>query len=754
MDLVHIFRILLKRLWLLITVPLITAGIAYMLLSDSEEYYSSTTQVATGITIREKVQLNEERFSPWEADLKFNNLIQTFQSPVVVGLLSYRLILHDLESPDAFRTLAQNEEFPKYFTKKDLQEAAVVFRQKLENMEVLNAFNDQDRKLIDLLKFYGYDYNTLTEGVGIERVKNTDYIDITYLSENPQLSAFVVNTFVDEFRRYHDVMHGQRSGQSVEFFATLVDEKRKSLDEKRELLRSYLADSKVLNANLEGDSKVSQIANLEREKQDEQSKLMGLELTLRDINKQLNYFKSDGAGSARNTKIVELQNRLDRLNSRFIGSNMKNQQLRDSIDAVRNQIKEESARAEFGLYGSQDKIITLEENKNQTLLEIDVSRGRIRSIEGQLGMLNAIKSDFADKKSTIAELEREVELASNEYTSAQEKLNAAKNVALVDTGNIHQVIYGQPAIEPEPSKNWIFITMAGLVSLFLSLVVVLVIEYVDLSIRTPQNFENQTRLPVAGTLNQINASKLDLYDLFHNTHKEESLETFKHLLRKLRYELEESGKQVFLFTSTKQNEGKSFVIMTLAYSLSLLHKRVLIIDTNFKHNTLTQSLLAKPQNTKLLNGYMANGKLLLTEGNAAKKEGSTAAAAATADAATETEESDHYSFISPTHHTNIDIIGSHVTIASPAEILSGKGFSSLMGELKHHYDYIFLEGASLNDYSDTKELIRYAEKVIAVFSAQSVLKQLDKESIRYLKELNGNLMGAIVNKVEHKNLKL
>ncbi|AHM63603.1 lipopolysaccharide biosynthesis protein [Flammeovirgaceae bacterium 311] len=741
---------------MLITVPLLTAGIAYLLLRDAEEYYMSTTQVATGITIREKVQLNEERFSPWEADLKFNNLIQTFKSPVVVGLLSYRLILHDLENPDAFRTQTESEDFHKYFSRKDLEDAAVVFRQKLENMEVLNAFDDNERKLIDLLKFYGYDYNSLTENVGIDRVKNTDYIDITYLSENPQLSAFVVNTFVDEFRRYHDIMQGQRSGQSVEFFKTLVAEKKKSLDEKRELLRSYQADSRLLNVNLEGDSKVGQIANLEREKQEQQNILMGLELTLKDINKQLNQFKNDGAGSARNTRIVEIQNKIEQLNSRYIGSGSRNQQLRDSLDMLSNQLKEEYSKAEFGLYGSQDRIIALEESKNETMLQMDVTRGRIRSIEGQLGMLNSIKSDFADKKSTIIELEREVELAANEYLTAQEKLNAAQNVALVDTGNIHQVIYGQPAIDPEPSKTWIFITMAGLVSLFLCLVVVLLIEYVDLSIRTPQNFENQTRLPVAGALNQINASKLDLYDLFHNTHKEESLETFKHLLRKLRYELEESGKQIFMFTSTKQGEGKSFVIMTLAYSLSLLHKRVLIIDTNFKHNTLTQSLLAKPQNTKLLNGYMANGKLLLTEGSAKKekeKEASTAATA-TAESATETEESDHYSFISPTHHTNIDIIGSHVTIASPAEILSGKGFSSLMNELKHHYDYIFLEGASLNDYSDTKELIRYAEKVVAVFSAQSVIKQLDKESIRYLKELNGSLMGAVVNKVEHKNLKL
>ena len=487
-------------------------------------------------------------------------------------------------------------------------------------------------------------------------------------------------------------------------------------------------------------------------KAEEQSRLSGLELTLRDINRQLNEFRNNGVGSARNTRIVELQNKIDRLNSRYINTGQRNQQLQDSLNVLRDQLKNEYAKVDYSVYGSEERILELEDSRRQTRLDIEVSKERINSLDGQISRINSTKSDFADKKSTVAVLEREVELAASEYTTAQEKLNAAKNASLVDTGHIRQVVLGQPAIEPEPSKVWIFITVAGVVSLFLCLVVVVVIEYVDLSIRTPQNFEAQTKLPVAGSLNQINATKLDLYDLFHNTHKEEGLETFKHLLRKLRFELEQTGKQVFLFTSTKQAEGKSFVIMTLAYSLSLLHKRVLIIDTNFKHNTLTQNLLAKPQNTKLLNGYMANGKLLLMEGNTRKEEAANTASNTSPEAAA--EESDHYSFISPTHHTNIDIIGSHVTIASPAEILSGKGFSSLMEELKHHYDYIFMEGASLNDYSDTKELIRYAEKVVAIFSAQSVLKQLDKDSIRYLKELNGRLMGAVVNKVEHKDLKL
>lgn len=737
----------------MILIPLVTGAIAYFILKDTKEQYLSNTQIATGFTVREQVQLNEQRFSVWEADLKFTNLIENFKSPVVVGLLSYRLILHDLQHPDAFRTMEDSESFNQYFTKKDIEDAKVVFKSKLDSLEVLNSFDDSERRLIDLLKFYGYDYNTLISQISVKRVNQSDYINIEYASEHPQLSAFVVNTYVEEFQRYHETLQGQRSGKSVEFFATLAGEKKRVLDEKRDLLRTYQSDSKLLNVTMEGDAKVSQIANLESEKRTEESRLAGLEITLRNINRQLNQINNNNAGSTRNTKIVSLQSRIDRLNSRYINSGMRNQQLQDSINVLRDQLRDEYAKVDVGLYGSQDKVLELEEAKNQAQVDIDIARGRIRSLGDQLARLSAAKTDFADKKSTVQDLEREVELASAEYIAAQEKYNAAKNVSLVDTDRIRQVTMGQPALEPEASKVWIFTSLAGVVSLFLCLVVVLVIEYVDLSIRTPQNLEKQTQLPVAGALNQINVAKLDLYDLFHNTHKEEGLETFKHLLRKLRYELEETNKQVFLFTSTKQGEGKSFVIMTLAYSLSLLHKRVLIIDTNFKHNTLTQSLLAKPQNTKLLNGYMANGKLLLTEGSE-KRGGEASSAAATSGAGTATEESDHYSFISPTHHTNIDIIGSHVTIASPAEILSGKGFTSLMEELKHHYDYIFLEGASLNDYSDTKELIRYAEKVITVFSAQSVLKQLDKDSIRYLKELNGNLMGAIVNKVEHKDLKL
>lgn len=58
----------------------------------------------------------------------------------------------------------------------------------------------------------------------------------------------------------------------------------------------------------------------------------------------------------------------------------------------------------------------------------------------------------------------------------------------------------------------------------------------------------------------------------------------------------------------------------------------------------------------------------------------------------------------------------------------------------------------MNEYSDTRELMNYADKVITVFSAESSIDQMDRETINLLKKLDGKLIGAILNKVESYNL--
>ena len=68
------------------------------------------------------------------------------------------------------------------------------------------------------------------------------------------------------------------------------------------------------------------------------------------------------------------------------------------------------------------------------------------------------------------------------------------------------------------------------------------------------------------------------------------------------------------------------------------------------------------------------------------------------------------------------------------------------------YDYIFLEAACLNQYSDALELVDFVEKVIPVFDATTSISQTDENGIAFLKSLGDKVLGGVLNKAELKIL--
>jgi hypothetical protein len=54
-------------------------------------------------------------------------------------------------------------------------------------------------------------------------------------------------------------------------------------------------------------------------------------------------------------------------------------------------------------------------------------------------------------------------------------------------------------------------------------------------------------------------------------------------------------------------------------------------------------------------------------------------------------------------------------------------------------------------YSDSRELSDFIDGVITVFSATSILKEVDFDSLKFLKELGNKNSGAILNNLELDN---
>lgn len=755
MDIAVLFRVLLERKWILILIPLVAAVVTFAVMSNMPNEYKSKAQISTGFTINNDIVQLDGNYNAREAEVKFGNLMETMKSPILIGMLSYRMLLHDLTADYPFKRIEQEKlnslrSSPNnYVGGLTKQELVNLLEAKLDSITLLTSYKENEKEVIQLLRFYGYDYDAVLRNLQIKRANYSDYINIEYTSVNPELSAFATNTLVEEIIRYNNQMSSARLDRSLEYYTRLVQQKREELDEKSEALKTFKASNQVINFNAENEANVSQIANLEIRKQEEERNVYRLRLAIENLTRRLNETGGASGGVSNNARLIEVREEINKLNRQLRDSNDPSLQNRiDSLRAI--QIELAGASTAFSQDGQRITRSDLLEEREQLRIELAVAERSLGSIQTTLNLLKGNTTGLASKEATIAGLQREVDLAAQEYLEAQEKYNIARNSSQGSVSTIKQVLYGQPAVKPESSKIWIFTALGWALSFSLCVVAIILLEFVDTSIKTVPQLENLSGIPVLGAINNIDSKRVDLGGVFSKNNDLDDVpevELYRRLIRKIRYEIESKKSKVILVTSTKQGEGKSFLILSLAYSLSLIQKKVLIIDTNFKNNALTRMLIAKPRFDKLLeaSNYKNPSKLLVSpDGDQFE------------DTSSDKDVKDKYkqTIISPTFLENIDIIGSRGGDESPAEILSGRNFREVLDELSTDYDYIFLEGASLNDYSDSKELVEFSNLVLPVFSAQSVIKQMDRESIAYLKRLDGKLIGSVLNRVDMQDLNL
>lgn len=740
MDVLYILRVLWRKKFWLIMIPVFSAGAAYFFSLTLAEQYRSSTRIATGFTTAEAIQVTDERSNPRDVDMNFSNMLATMNSGICNNLVSYRLVLHDLDSPNvAFRRFKDDPKEP--LQKSDLEIARKTFAEKLRKLEPLNTDDPYADILLRTLDAYGYGYPYIRDQLTTGRIPNTDYIQVEFVSENPNLSAYAVNAFVEEFLRYYREIKMEGSTISVSFFEQLVDQKKKVLDEKSETLKTFKATNSFVNINEEGNSRVLQITELEKELDAIQSKIYGLNLQIDRYTRELNDLDRGNGQNRANARVVQLRERIAKLNERYLNSGSNSRILADSLNFLRDQLKDELANVTLGKSEYVEMSAPeLRAKINDLKIERSTQESMLNSVSARLRNLKGSISGYASKEAVVAGLQSEVDMASKEYLEAVNRYNDARNKLKASTGAIRPLFRATPAARPVDNKQLLIVAAAGFTTFCFTVFAIVLLEFLDTTLKHPEKFKRTVGLPLAEIVIKVDTQSINFNTLFDIKTNNAELETFKEYIRKLRYQIESLNSRIFLVTSCKRAEGKTFVIFTLAYVLSLVNKRVLIIDTNFKNNTLTKWLGSKKSDIKLLEKKPDSEMKLLT-----------APAGHPADNGVEEEA---YDLVMPTRFKNVFLVGNNGGNDSPDEIISGRNFTRLIDTLAEDYDYVFLEGAALNDYSDSKELIKYVEKVVPVFAADTSIGSLDKDSIVFLKSLGKKLSGVILNKVELKNMKL
>jgi len=725
---------------------LIATAATYYFVDRKTDTYISSGVMTTSIVGQRGVDMREEK--PWIMEfyvkMGFENMIEAMTSRRNINFLTARLLLHDLKGDtldtgrEPFRRLAEMEDVDLDYSPEEIETLLDTLQQKVDNLSY--HFSDPKQEMIfnDLAKALGYDYKGLMKyNLSINRSGDTDNLNLDFESEDPLLSAWVINTFAEDYVRIYQVDKDEEGNSSVGFLKSEVDDAKNKLLSLTNKMNNYKSSKSLYAAKDESQGIIKRRSAIQEQLEKERASIPALEKNISDLDRRLNQKRNETnqvekSSIYNSNAVINMNRQIEELNTIIIESNNTDQEAIKRRDLIQKNL-EDKIKKLADLQGEKEDLPDNKQTQSslydrQVGLSIDLndSKERIKTLERELSSITVKQDNLVVDDAVISNLESEIAIAQRTYEAVEYRYQEAK-LSSKDTYQPIKILeYARVPEKPESKKKLLLSAFAGIVGGVLSTVLIFLMAFFDTSVNSSNKFRKFAKVDLMGTINKVDTDKLDLKYLFSSNGQNKTLDTFKESLRNIRYLIESSNANRFLFTSTKKQEGKTFLIVTLAHALTIKNKKILIVDTNFKNNTLTKMSKQSIQENLL------NSKLLGENDLAAE-------------------------FVSqqiddPFNLENVDIIGNKGSYQSPSEVFAGKDFDKFLEDLEEHYDYIFFEAASMNNYSDTKELTQYVDKVIAVFGAENDIKNTDKESIEYLKGLGNKFMGAVLNRMDLRNL--
>ena len=735
MDLIYFFKVLFRKKWIILGLALLAVIATFFFKMSKKDVYLSQAQYSTGFTA-EKVRMidGSSGVDIYAADVKFNNVIETFKSPRVINTIGYKLLLHDLADPSkAYRKLSEKQMKSPVYKSVNKDSAVRAIQNAILNNKLLNSNTEKERILLEYFELYGYDYDGLMNGLVIERVGRTDYLDILFYSENPELSAVVVNSMGQEFINYYRSISSQRTEEGAENIKKIVKEQVNRIDSLGEKLLNEKKKQGSIDPVSLSTSAMEAVKELETALASEKSKQNEHLNRKQYLTARLNELTGGTASTATSTgggaeEVIRLTNKKNELVAELSRKGGNDPDLEKQITDLRAEINKASRAGTGSRNPNRDKDI------NDLRMQIAEEDALYKAASSTIADYTSRISKYSGMATSapvgsdviISGIQSRIDLENAALGTAMGKLTQAEGLVKDDpTANFIQTGVGQPAIGPESKKTLLTMIVAGMSMFFLASVIFLLIEVFDPRVKTPSIFKKQVKLNLVNTLNKVplkNASEQDIVQNDYEGKKYSKELFFKNSVRKLRFELLKNPKKTYLITSTQKGSGKSTIIDAVAMSLVMSNKKVLIIDLNFANNSITRKY-----SPDVLIQNIA-GKLNLETPLANQKAWS------------------------KTPVEGLSVIGCESSTQTPSEALPGIDMDAFFTKLKEQFDYVLIEGAALNDVVDSQELAMYSDAVFTVFSANNAITAADEKSIRFISSLGDKNKGTVLNNVLKDNL--
>ena len=558
----------------------------------------------------------------------------------------------------------------------------------------------------------------------VRRIPTTHLMEVSFESTDPQLASRILNTHLENYIEQNYKSRYEATADATKWLQSELDELSVRVRRSEDARIAYERNNQIWSVDDRNDKSnvaTARLADLNRELTNAQSESLKRQ-ALYEFAKSGDL---DAVPQIRDNSILQdMQKRYAELSIIYTdavnqyGPNFPKVQ---RLQAQRKDLDEQMERERKGI------IAQLESDYREAKQHEDLLS---RALDDQKAEVNAM----SEKMIQYNILKREAEANKLLYDSLETKLKEAQISSGLKSSNIRIV---DPAVVPSapsrPAKTR-NIALAFLVGLVGGVGLALLREYLDNTVKTPDDVETLVRLPSlavvpafqgssnfpkrSGLLGTRSANGHERIELVaQHLPNSQMSEAFRALRTAVLLSQPDRPPQVILVTSALPREGKTTAAGNLAVTLAQLGDKTVLVDADLRKPGVGRLLNLGADKYAGLSSYLAGVSTL-----------------------------DHVTVPHPVI-PNLAAIPTGPLPPNPADLLSSHKLSEAIAELRKEYKFIVLDSPPVMAATDAVILSVQADGVLLVVRSGETPKEAFSRTCDLLTSVKCHLLGVVLNAV-------
>lgn len=329
-------------------------------------------------------------------------------------------------------------------------------------------------------------------------------------------------------------------------------------------------------------------------------------------------------------------------------------------------------------------------------------------------------------------------LGEPQLTAAREEL--AQSLAALDTGDSAQavekavaaltaratpaIVLAPAEILPEPgtssgaSRHLARNTaLAAILGLFLAVVVIFLLEYLQNPVRSAVQMERQFGLSNLGSVPRWRKGRAASSSTLERLDSEPGLyESVSQVAASLDFAATACQTKTVAVTSPGQGDGRSSLVSYLGVALSNQWRRVILVDSDFRHPTLHNHF--NLDNSLGLSNLLSNPDLELAD------------------------------VVQNTNHPRLQVITSGTVPANPTNLIRCPRMSWVLERVKESAELVLIDTAPSHDTAESTLMASQVDAVVMAVHATQTRQDSMDATLKNLRRANRNILGFVWNQRE------